>query len=144
MLQKILESPMNSKEIKTVNPKGNQPWIFTGRTDLKLKLQYFGHLMWRANSLEKTLVLGKIEGRREGDDRGGDDWMVSLTQQTWVWASSGRWWRTGKPGMLQSMGSHRVEHDWATKQQEQGQTEKQESFLVEKAEDFRYAMIVGH
>ena len=64
VLEKTLENSLESKE--TVNPKGNQPWIFIGRTDVKLKLQYFGHLMWRANSLEKTLMLGKIEGRRRG------------------------------------------------------------------------------
>ena len=52
--------------IKPVNPKGNQPWIFTGRTDAEAELQYFGHLMLRADSLEKTLMLGKIEGRRRG------------------------------------------------------------------------------
>ena len=57
------------KEIKQVHPKGNQPWIFIARTDLKLKLQYFGHLMWRTDSLEKTLMLGKIEGRRRGWER---------------------------------------------------------------------------
>ena len=62
VLEKTLESPLNSKEIKSVNPKGNQPWIFIGRTELKL--QYFGHLMQKANSLEKTLMLGKIEGKR--------------------------------------------------------------------------------
>ena len=54
----------------------------------------------------------------EGDDRGWDGWMASLTQWTWVWASCGRWWRTGKPGVLQSMGSQRVGHNWATKQQQ--------------------------
>jgi len=75
---------------------------------LKLKLQYFGHLMPRANSFEKTLMLGKIEGRRRGDDRGWDGWMASATKWTWVWASSRRWWRTGKPGVLQSMGSQRA------------------------------------
>ena len=66
VLEKTLESPLDSNEIKSVNPKGNQSWIFIGRTDteLELKLQYFGHLMQRANSLEKTLMLGKIEGRR--------------------------------------------------------------------------------
>ena len=57
------ESPLDCKEIKPVHPKGNQPWIFTGMTMLKLKLQYFGHLMWRADSSEKTLMLGKIKGR---------------------------------------------------------------------------------
>ena len=61
---KTLESPVDSKEIKPVNPKGNQPWLFTGGLMLKLKLQYFGHLMGRANSLEQTLMLEKIEGRR--------------------------------------------------------------------------------
>ena len=63
VLGKTLESPLDRKEIKPVKPKGNQPWIFIGRTMLKLKLQYFGHLMWRTDSLEKTLMLGKIEGR---------------------------------------------------------------------------------
>ena len=80
---------------------------------LKLKLQYFGHLMWRTDSLEKTLMLGKIEGRRRGD-RDWDGWMTSLTWWTWVWARSGSWWWTGKPGVLQSMGSQRGRHNWAT------------------------------
>ena len=86
---------------------------------LKLELWYFGHLMQRADSLEKTLMLGKIEGRRRRGDRGWDGWMASPSQWTWVWASSGRWWqgRTGKPGVLQSMGSQRVGQDWATEQQ---------------------------
>ena len=66
--------------------------------------------MWRAKSLEKTLMLAG----GEGDNRGWDGWMVSPTRWTWVWASSGRWWRTGKPGVLQSMGLLRVGHDWAT------------------------------
>ena len=81
---------------------------------LKLKLQYFGHLTWRTDSLEKTLMLGKIEGRRRRVDRGWDGWMASRTQWTWVWASSRSWRWTGKPGMLQSMGSQRVRHNWAT------------------------------
>ena len=63
-LEKTIESPLNCKEIQPVHPKGNQSWICIGRTDAKLKLQYFGHLMWRTDSLEKTLMLGKIEGRR--------------------------------------------------------------------------------
>ena len=81
---------------------------------LKLKLQYFGHLMQRADSFEKTLILGKIEGGRRGDDKGWDDRMASPTQWTWVWVSSGSWWRTGRPGMLQFLGSQRVRHNWAT------------------------------
>ena len=84
---------------------------------LKLKLQYFGYLMWRADSLEKSLMLEMTEGRkRRGWQRNGWGWMASLTQWTWVWASSGRGWWTGKPGMLQSMGSQRVTHDWSTEQ----------------------------
>ena len=82
---------------------------------LKLKLQYFGPLMWRTDSLEKTLMLGKIEDRRrKGGDRGWDGWMASLTRWTWVWVSSGSWWWTERPGVLQSMGSQRAGHDWAT------------------------------
>ena len=64
VLEKTLESPLDSKEIKPVNPKGNQPWLLLERLILNLKLQYFGHLMWRTDSLEKTLILGNIEGRR--------------------------------------------------------------------------------
>ena len=92
VLKKTLERPLDCKEIKPVNPKGNQPWIFIGRMMLKLKLQYFGHLMQRADSLEKTLILGKIEGRGEGNNRGWDGWMASPTQWTWIWAHSGRQW----------------------------------------------------
>ena len=83
---------------------------------LKLKLQHFGHLMQRANSLEKTLMLGKIKGKRR---RGWQKmrWLRSPTQWTSVWANSRRWWRTGKPGMLQSKGWQRVGHKWMTEQQ---------------------------
>ena len=78
---------------------------------LKLNLQYFGHLMRRFDSLEKTLMLGGIGGRRR---RGWDGWMASLTPWTWAWVNSGSWWWTGRPGVLQYMGSQRVGHDWAT------------------------------
>ena len=78
---------------------------------LKLKLQYFGHLMQRTDSLEKTLMLEETEAG-EGDDRGWDVWMASLAQWTWLWASSGSWWWTGKPSMLQTMESQRVGRNW--------------------------------
>ena len=81
---------------------------------LKVKLQYFGHLTRRVDSLEKTLILGKIEGGGEGDDRGWDGWMASTTQWTSVWVNSGSWWWTGRPGVLQSIGSQSVRHDWTT------------------------------
>ena len=77
------------------------------------ELQYFGHLMQRANSFERILMLGKIEGRRRGDDRRWDGWMASPTQWTWVWVDSGSWWWTGRPGVLWFMGLQRVGHDWA-------------------------------
>ena len=80
---------------------------------LKLKFQYFGHLMRIIDSLEKTLMLGGI-GAGGGDDRGWDGWMASLTRWTWVWMNSGSWWWTGRPGVLQFMGLQRVGHDWAT------------------------------
>ena len=81
---------------------------------LKLKLQYLGHLRWRTDSLEKTLMLEKIErGRRRGRWR-WDGWMASPTLWTWVWVSFGSWWWTGKPGVLQSMQSQRVRHNWVT------------------------------
>ena len=81
---------------------------------LKLKLQYFGQLMWRANSLEKTLMLGKIEGRRRSSNRGWDGWMASLTLWTWVWVRSESWWWTGKPCVLKFLESQRDGHDWVT------------------------------
>ena len=97
----------NQSILKKISPE----YSLEGRM-LKLKLQYFGHLMWRTDSFEKTLILGKIEAGGEGDNRGWDGRMASPTQWTWVWVSSGRWWWTGKPGVLQSMGLQRVGHDW--------------------------------
>ena len=81
---------------------------------LKLKLQYCGHLMRRADSLEKTLMLGKTEGGRRRGHRGWDGWMASPMRWTWVWVNSGSWWWTWRPGVLQSMGSQGVGHDSAT------------------------------
>ena len=83
---------------------------------LKLKLQYFGHVMQKTDTLEKTLILGSLKARGKGDERGWDGWMTSPTRWTWVWASSGCWWGTGKPGVLQSMGPQRVRHSWVTEQ----------------------------
>ena len=99
----------NQSILKEISPEYSLEGLM-----LKLKLQYFGHLMWRTDSFEKTLILGKIEGGGEGDDRGWDGWMASLTQWTWVWLNSVIWWWTARPGMLQSMGSQRVGHGWAT------------------------------
>ena len=90
----------NQSILKEISPEYSLEGLM-----LKLKLQYFGHLMRRADSVEKTLMLGKIECRRRRDDRGWDGWISSLTQWTWVCVSSGNLWWAGKTGMLQSMGS---------------------------------------
>ena len=112
VMEKTLESPLNSQEIKSVNPKGNQPWIFIGRTDAK----------WRSNTLatwceelthwERPWCWEILKAGREGDNRGWDGWMASPTQWTWVWVNSGSWWWTERPGVLQSMGSQGVRHNW--------------------------------
>ena len=84
VLEKTLESPLDCKEIQPVYPKGHQSWVFIEGMMLKLKLQYFGHLMQRVDSLEKTLMLGKIEAGGEGDDRGCNGWIASPTRWTCV------------------------------------------------------------
>ena len=109
VLEKTLESPLDCKEVQPVHPKGNQSWIIIGSTDAEDE----SPILWPPDSFEKTLMVGKTEGRRRRDDRGWNGWMASLTQWTWVWVDPGSWWWTGKPGMLQSMGSQRVVH-WAT------------------------------
>jgi len=81
---------------------------------LKLKLQYFSHLMQIIDSLEKTLYLERLMAGREGDGRGWDGWMASLTRWAWVWASSRRRWRTGEPDVLPSVGSQTVGYDGVT------------------------------
>ena len=115
VMEKTFESPLDCKEIQPVQPKGDQSWVFIGRTDVEAETP----LLWppdaKSDSLEKTLNLGKMRAGGEGDDRGWDGWMASLTQWTWVWVNSGSWLWTGRPDMLQSMGSQRVGHDWVTK-----------------------------
>ena len=114
VLEKTLESPLEHKEIQSVNPKGNQSWIFIGRTDAEAETPILGHLMQRIDSLEKTLMLGNIEGGRRRGWQRMNGCMASPIQWTWVWASSMSWWWTAKPGMLQAMGLQRVRHDWVT------------------------------
>ena len=118
VLEKTLESPLDCKEIQPGHPKGNQSWIFLGRTDPEAETP----VLWPPDSLElihwkRSWCWERLKAGGEGDDRGWDSWMASLIQWTWVWASSGRWWRTGKLGGLQSLGSKRVRHDWVTEQQ---------------------------
>ena len=112
VLEKTLEIPWTPRRssqsiLKEISPEYSLEGLM-----LKLKLQYFGYLMQRTDLLEKTLMLGKIEGGRRRGQHRGDGWMESLTQWTWVGANSRRWWWIGKPGVLQSMGSQRVRHYW--------------------------------
>ena len=81
---------------------------------LKLKLLYFGQLMWRTDSWKRPWCWERLRAGGDGDDRGWDGWMTSLTRRTWVWLSSGSSWWTNRPGMLWFMGLQRVRHDWAT------------------------------
>ena len=112
--RRLLRVPWTAKRSNQSILKEISPGCSLEGLILKLKLQYFGHLMWRVDSLEKTLMLGRIGGRGEGDDRGCDGWMASPTRWTWVWVDSGSWWWTGRPGVLQYMVSQRVGHDWVT------------------------------
>ena len=112
VLEKTLESPLDCKEIQPVYSEGDQPWVCFGRNDAKL--QYFGHLMWRVDSLEKTLMLGGIGGRRRSG-RQRMTWLDGITDSMSLsLMHSSRWWWTGRPGVLRFMGSQRVGHDWAT------------------------------
>ena len=102
----------NQSILKEINPEYSLEGLM-----LNLKLQCFGHVMWRDDSLEKTLILGKTVGRRRRGQQSWDGWMASPTQWTWVLANSERQWITGKPSMLQFKGSQRVGHNWAIEQQ---------------------------
>ena len=108
-----LLSPLDCMESKPVHPKGNQSWIFIGRTDAEAETP----ILWPPDVknwfIWKDLNAGK-DWRREKGTTGWDGWMASPTQWTWVWVSLRSWWWTGRPGMLQSMGSQRAGHDWAT------------------------------
>ena len=100
-------------EIQPVHPKGSQSWIFIGKTDAG----YFAPILqdWCSNTLATwPCCWERLKARGERDDRGWDNWTASLTQCTWVWVSSRSWWWTGRPGVLQFMGSQRVWHDWVT------------------------------
>ena len=101
--------------IQPVHPKGNWSWVFIGRTDVEAETP----ILWPPD--EKNWLIWKEpdagkDGRQEkkGMTRGWNGWIASPSQWTWVWVNSGRWWWTGRPGVLQFMGSQRVRHDWET------------------------------
>ena len=100
VLEKTFQSPLDCKETQPVHLKEISPECSLEGLMLKLKLQYSGHLMWRTDSLEKTLSWERLKARGEGDDRSWDGWMASLTQWTWIWVNSGSWWWTERPAVL--------------------------------------------
>ena len=112
--RRVLRVPWTARRSNQSFLKEISPGISLERMMLKLKLQYFGHLMQRVDSLEKTLMLGGIGGKRRRGRQRMRCWMASPTRWTWVWVKSGRWWWTGRPGLLRFMGSQRVGHDWVT------------------------------
>ena len=114
VLEKTLESPLDSKEIQPVHPKGKQSWIFIGRTDAEAETPILWPPDVKSWLIWKDPGVGKDWRQEEKGTTGYGGWMASLTQWTWVWVNSrSRWW-TGRPGMLQSMGSQRVGHNWMT------------------------------
>ena len=112
--RRLLRVPWTARRSNQSILKEISPGISLEGMMLKVKLQCFGHLMRRVDSLEKTLMLGGIGAGEEGDNRGWNGWMASPTQWTWVFLNSRNWWWTGRPGVLRFMGSQRVGHDWAT------------------------------
>ena len=108
VLEKTLERSSNYKEVKPINPKGNQSWIFTDAE---------APILWPPDAkdwLKRPWYWERLKAAGEGDDRGWADWMASPVRWTWVWVGYRSWWWTGNPGVLQSMGSQRVRHDWPT------------------------------
>ena len=114
VLEKILESPLDWKEIQPVHPKGDQSWVFTGRSDVETETP----ILWPPDAQNWLLGKDPDAGKdwRQEEKGTTEDEMVGWHHQRWTWvsASSKNWWWTGKPGVLQSMGSQRAGHDWMT------------------------------
>ena len=111
LLERTLESPLDYKDIQPIHPKGNQSWIFIGRTDTETPILWPPDVK---NWLTRKDPDAGTDWRQEEKGMTEDEMVgwASPIQWTWVWVSSGSWWWTGKPGVLQFMGSQRVEHDW--------------------------------
>ena len=135
MLEKAFESPLDCKEIQPVHPKGDQSWVFIERTDVEAETLTLATWCEELTYLKRPWCWKRLKAGGEGDDWRWDGWMASPTQWTWVWVNSGSWWWTGRPGMLQSMGSERVGHDWAT---ELNWTETCNYFMTQKLHSWAF------
>ena len=113
-LRRLLRVPWTARRSNQSILKEISPGCSLEGLRLRLKLQYFGHLMRTVDSLGKTLGWEGLRARGEGDDRGWDGWMASPTRWTWVWVNSGSQWWPGRPRVPQFMGSQKVGHDWVT------------------------------
>ena len=112
--RRLLRESLDSTEIKPVNSKGNEPWIFIERTDIEAEAP----ILWLPDAKSWLIWKDPDAGKGWGQEEKGaiedwDGWMASPTQWRWIWVNSGNCWWTGRPGMLQSMGSQIVGHDWA-------------------------------
>ena len=107
--------PLGLQKIQPVHLKGDQSWVFIGRTDVEAETPN-SLATWceELTHLKRPWCWERLRAREEGGNRGWDGWMASPTQWTWVWVNSGSWWWTGRPGVLQFMGWQRVRHDWTT------------------------------
>ena len=114
VLEKTLESPLDCKEIQTVHSKGDQPWVFFGRNDAKAETSTLATSCEELIHWKRLWCWEELGAGGKEDDRGWGGWMTSPTRWTWVWVNSGCWWWTGRPGVLQFMGSQRVGYDWET------------------------------
>ena len=107
--RRLLRVPWTAKEIQPVHHKGDQSWVFIGRTDATAEIP----ILWPPHEKSRLIRKDPDAGKDCGwEDRGWDDWMASPTQWEWIWVNSGSWWWTGRPGVLQSKGSQRGGHDW--------------------------------
>ena len=111
---KTLENPLDCKEIQPVHPKGDQSWVFIRRTDAEAETPILWPPHEELTHWKRPWCWEELEAGGEGDDRGWDGWMASLTRWTWVWVNSGSWWWTGRPGLLWFMRWQRVGYDWVT------------------------------
>ena len=114
VLEKTLESLLDCKEIQPVHPKGDQSWMFIGKTDVEAETNTVAIWCEELTHWKRPWCWERLRAGGEGDDRGWDGWMASPTQWTWVWVDSRSWWWTGRSGMLEFTGSQRVGHDWVT------------------------------